>query len=135
MTYLHNTGDTSIKRLPENEVRLFESYLLWAPFAVSGPSTQVHPHGIVEPVKKKKEVPVRSSILGNLFKKKNERIHTASTESQDRDAPTGLAAISDIELRREAKILRSEGGVELADAAEAELKRRRQAKVDEVKRR
>lgn len=134
MVHLHATGDTSVRSSDESKTRLFSSCLLWAPFAVSGPGTQIHPSGLVEPPKKAKRKKDRSSFLGNLFSSKHDKVHVVEAPPEGAP-PLGLADISDGDLRREAKILRSEGGVELADAAEAELRRRRQAKVDEVKRR
>lgn len=119
----------STRSIEDSKLRLFKNYLLWAPFAISGPGTQIHPHGLVETKKVKK--PIRSSFLGNLFSSKHEKVHVMSTQQPS----TSMDEISDRELRREAEILRREGGIELADAAEAELRRRRQAKVDEVKRR
>jgi hypothetical protein len=133
----------------EAGVRLFDSVLLWAPFALSGPGAQVHPQQLVEPVKgnstKKKQKP--RGFMGFFTGKKGKQVHAASTDTDTQahtdahtDAHThtpghGIESISDSELKAEARLLRREGGVELADAADAELKRRRQAKVDEVKRR
>lgn len=131
--HLHATSDSSVKSQEESKTRLFSHFLLWAPFAVSGPGTQVHPSALVEKQPKKtKKRDERPSFINSLFFK--QKIHIADS-SANNHKPMGLVDISDGDLRREAKILRSEGGVELADAAEAELRRRRQAKVDEVKRR
>jgi hypothetical protein len=124
--------------------KLFSHYLHWAPFVICGTGCEIHPSELIEPKSKSQKNPqsqqnakeASTGFFSGLFGSKSRtKIHIDSEPETKSLVTTDLTMVSDNELREEARILRSEGGIDLADAAEAELRRRRQAKVDEVKKR
>ena len=118
--------------------KIFHNFLLWGAFAVSGVASEVHPAELMDGMPKREEVvvekPKRDSIFGGLFGGRGKKkVYLESDYKADQWG--SITTVSESELRAEARLLRREGEEALAAAADAELKRRRQAKVEEVKRR